>query len=209
MKIIASFDDGASLDLKLADLLKKYEIPAVFYIPWDLENLKNLKNVKNISSFLTKPQCLELSKEFEIGSHTVTHNYLTRISIQMAQNEIFDSKKYWEDFLGRPVNKFCYPRGYSNPIVRMLVKNAGYQSARTTIIGHLRESSDPFQETTTLHVGIDRIEYKNISWELFADKMIAEATEDSIFHIFGHSWEIENFKDWENVENLFKKLTGK
>ena len=206
MKIISSWDDGSIHDLKLSELLNKYELPGLFYIPWDLEKSKN---VSRVGKFLNRNQCKELSEKFPIGAHGVTHNYLTKIPLASASNEIVDSKKHWEDFLGKPITSFCYPRGYSNAIIRMMVKNAGYENARTTIVGNLSPGPDPYQTMTTLHVAIDRIEYRQVSWEIFARQMMAKADENSIFHIFGHSWEIENFGDWDNLENLFKELTGK
>jgi peptidoglycan/xylan/chitin deacetylase (PgdA/CDA1 family) len=206
MKIIASWDDACFHDLRLAELMKKYNIPTTFYWPYNLEKCVNVGRVKK---FLTMEQCVDLSKEFEIGSHTVTHHYLTKINLKQARNEIFESKKLWEDKLGKEVTKFCYPRGYSNSFIKILVKNAGYKEARSTKIGCLTVSEDPFETKTTVHVGVDRVEYKNRSWEIFAREMIKEATEDSIYHIMGHSWEIEEFSDWNNFEDLLKELTGK
>lgn len=206
MKIVFSVDDGAASDFKMADLLKKYEIPGIFYWPYNLEKSSNMSRVKK---FLTMEQCVELSKEFEVGSHTISHQFLTKISLQAARNEIFDSKKLWEDKLGREITKFCYPRGYTNTIVKAMTKNAGYKEARTTIVGHLKPANDLFAQPTTLHVGIDRIEYNNKSWELFGKEMLEKANEDSLFHIFGHSWEIDLFNDWGNLEEFLKLITGK
>lgn len=206
MKILSSWDDGCIHDIKLADLLKKYEIPAIFYWPYDLEKSCNVSRVKK---FLSMQQCIDLSKEFEVGSHTVSHQFLTKVNLQQARNEVFESKKLWEDKLGKPIEKFCYPRGYTNTIIKMFVKNAGYKEARTTVIGHLKPSNDPFAQPTTLHVGIDRVEYKNKSWELFGKEMLEKAEEDSVYHLFGHSWEIEQFGDWDNLETFFKLITGK
>lgn len=206
MKIVTSWDDGCVHDMRLAELLKKYDLKGTFYLPWDMEKGKNLSRVRK---FLSKDQCKELSKDFEIGSHTVTHNFLTKIPLGAARNEVFDSKKLWEDLLGKPVTSFCYPRGYTNALVKMLVKNAGYENARTTVVGHLNPGTDPFAQPTTLHVGIDRIEYKQICWEMYARQMMKKADENSTFHLFGHSWEIDTFGDWGNLEDLFKELTGK
>lgn len=206
MKIISSWDDGSVHDIKLAELLIKYDIPATFYIPWDLEKSKN---VSRVGKFLTKDQCKELGEKFTIGSHTVTHSHLTKIPLAAASTEILDSKKYWEDFLGKPVTSLCYPRGYSNVIIRQMVKNSGYTDARNTIIGQLSPGNDPYQTPTTVHIGIDRIEYRQVSWEIFARQMLKKADENSVYHMFGHSWEIEKYGDWDNLETLLKELTGK
>jgi peptidoglycan/xylan/chitin deacetylase (PgdA/CDA1 family) len=208
MKILASWDDGCVHDQKVAELMKKYEIPTIFYWPWDLEKSQNTSRVKK---FLTKSQCQDLAKDFEVGSHTVTHSYLTKIKLQAARNEIFNSKQLWEDFLKKPVKSLCYPRGYTSTLIKILVKNAGYENARTTVIGHLNAGSDPFAQPTTLHVGIDRVEYKQVSWEIYARQMLEKARQDenSLFHFFGHSWEIDMFNDWDNLENFLKDLKGK
>jgi peptidoglycan/xylan/chitin deacetylase (PgdA/CDA1 family) len=71
----------------------------------------------------------------EIGSHTLTHPFLTQLSITEARDEIFASKKSLEDRFGVAVNHFCYPYGDWNPAVRDLVAEAGYQTACTTATG--------------------------------------------------------------------------
>jgi peptidoglycan/xylan/chitin deacetylase (PgdA/CDA1 family) len=70
-----------------------------------------------------------LAAGHEIGSHTLTHPYLTRISAGRAREEIFASKKMLEDQFGRPVRHFCHPYGDWNPAVRDLVRAAGYETA--------------------------------------------------------------------------------
>jgi peptidoglycan/xylan/chitin deacetylase (PgdA/CDA1 family) len=57
-----SIDDGHPLDLKIAELLKRYDIPATFYIP--------LHNSEGHPVLQTSALC-ELAKHFEIGSHTL------------------------------------------------------------------------------------------------------------------------------------------
>ena len=205
MKVIATWDDAAIEDLKLAELMAKYEIPTIFYWPFNLEKSVNVKSIKK---FLTQKQCLEIAKKFEIGSHTITHNYLTKIPLKAASPEISDSRKKWQDLTGQGINSLCYPRGYSNQLIRMIAKNAGYKNARTTVVGRLDEGTDPYQTPTTVHVGIDRVEYKGICWQMFANKMLEEARkkDDAIFHLFGHSWEIERENDWKDLESLLKEL---
>jgi peptidoglycan/xylan/chitin deacetylase (PgdA/CDA1 family) len=79
-----------------------------------------------------------------IGSHTLRHPFLTRVSQTDAREEIAASKKKLEDLFGVAVDHFCYPYGDYNPVVRSLVKQAEYKTACTTAFGVNDGSSDPF-----------------------------------------------------------------
>jgi peptidoglycan/xylan/chitin deacetylase (PgdA/CDA1 family) len=79
-----------------------------------------------------------------IGSHTLSHARVTRLSVRDAREEIGASKKKLEDTFGVPVEHFCYPYGDWNDAVRDLVMEAGYRSACTTIFGVNTPSTPPF-----------------------------------------------------------------
>jgi peptidoglycan/xylan/chitin deacetylase (PgdA/CDA1 family) len=70
-----------------------------------------------------------------IGSHSLSHPRLTRLSLRDAQEEILASKKKLEDKFGVAVEDFCYPYGDWNEAVRDLVMEAGYRAACTTDFG--------------------------------------------------------------------------
>ena len=70
-----------------------------------------------------------------IGSHTLNHPRLTRLSLRDAHEEIFASKKKLEDTFGVAIEDFCYPYGDWNEAVRDLVSEAGYRTACTTDFG--------------------------------------------------------------------------
>jgi peptidoglycan/xylan/chitin deacetylase (PgdA/CDA1 family) len=71
----------------------------------------------------------------EIGSHTRTHPRLTQLSQEAAREEIAASKKSLEDRFGIAIRHFCYPYGDWNEAVRDLVREAGYETACTTVTG--------------------------------------------------------------------------
>jgi len=81
----------------------------------------------------------------EIGAHSLTHPYLTRISLREAREQIFSCKKKLEDRFGVPVLHFCYPYGDWNPAVRDLVREAGYESACTIDFGVNTAATPPFE----------------------------------------------------------------
>ena len=76
-----------------------------------------------------------LAAGHRIGSHTLSHSRLARLTLRDAREEIFASKKRLEDAFGVPVEDFCYPYGNYNDQVRDLVQAAGYRTASTTHFG--------------------------------------------------------------------------
>jgi peptidoglycan/xylan/chitin deacetylase (PgdA/CDA1 family) len=81
----------------------------------------------------------------EIGAHTCTHPWLTKISRGAAREEIVASKKSLEDRFGVRVDHFCYPYGDWNEPVRDQVMAAGYLTACTTRAGVNLPGSPPFE----------------------------------------------------------------
>jgi peptidoglycan/xylan/chitin deacetylase (PgdA/CDA1 family) len=85
-----------------------------------------------------------LAAGHEIGSHTLTHPWLTSLSPDRAREEIVASKKKLEDLFGRPVTHFCYPYGDWNEAVRALVMETGYRTACSTDFGVNDALTSPF-----------------------------------------------------------------
>jgi peptidoglycan/xylan/chitin deacetylase (PgdA/CDA1 family) len=79
-----------------------------------------------------------------IGSHSLTHARLTRLTARDAREEIFTSKKKLEDAFGVVVEHFCYPYGDWSEAVRDLVIEAGYRTACTTLFGVNTPATPPF-----------------------------------------------------------------
>jgi peptidoglycan/xylan/chitin deacetylase (PgdA/CDA1 family) len=82
-----------------------------------------------------------------IGSHTASHPVLTNCSKAVMHTEMLNSKITIERNLGRVCEQFCYPFGTRNDfsqVTRQLVKEAGYTSALTTVVGLNNAHSDVF-----------------------------------------------------------------
>lgn len=207
MRLIATWDDAAREDLRVAELMARYEVPTVFYWPCALGKSENMKGVKK---FLTLRECKEIAKSFTVGSHSYSHKHLKRkvLSVPQAEFEIFESRRFWQDETGQAVDTFCYPRGRFDPEYKEMVARAGYSSARGVGVGSLDVGADPYYRSTTVHVGIGRREYGGLSWLEYARSMVrvAEGMVDPVFHMFGHSWEIEGRGEWGNLESFLKEL---
>lgn len=204
MKIKASFDDGTVEDVRVAELMRKYKIDTTFYFCAK----PDYANEAHGRTSLSPEQAQAIAKDFEIGSHTISHPLLTRIDLKDALVEIEDSKLMLEGIFKQDINSFCYPRGYANPELQMAVMDAGYTNARSTLVGYVHQSENPYFEQTAVHVACDRKEYGGLDWFNFAINMLelARRTPDSIFHFWGHSWEIEKNNAWHDLERLLKEL---
>lgn len=140
-RILITFDDGyGSFYHKALPVLLKYRFKAVIFVVskyigkqnwWDVNlgtrerhlNLEELREIKNYG--------------FIIGSHTRTHQNLTKIPIQRAKEEILNSKYELEDKLADKVLFLSFPFGrYNNSIVELALE-AGYK---------LTFTSNPFVE---------------------------------------------------------------
>lgn len=86
-----------------------------------------------------------LAAGHQIGAHTLTHPFLTRVSPREAREEIFAGKKKLEDLFGVPIRHFCYPYGDRNPAIREVVREAGYETACTTEFGVNTKETPPFE----------------------------------------------------------------
>jgi peptidoglycan/xylan/chitin deacetylase (PgdA/CDA1 family) len=79
-----------------------------------------------------------------VGSHTLTHPFLTRLPLASAREEITASRKKLEDLFGRAIEHFCYPYGDWNEAVRDVAQAAGYKTACTTNPGVNGPETSPF-----------------------------------------------------------------
>jgi peptidoglycan/xylan/chitin deacetylase (PgdA/CDA1 family) len=151
-RVALTFDDGFHnvFQNALAPLAERRWLALQFLVPhfigklneWDLrdgEAPEQLMDAVAVRDWLGAGHA--------IGSHSLTHARLTRLTLRDAREEIFASKKKLEDVFGVAVEHFCYPYGDWNEPVRELVMEAGYRTACTTEFGVNTSATPPL----TLH----------------------------------------------------------
>ncbi len=69
----------------------------------------------------------------EVGAHTRHHVRLTDVDATTAQDEIARCKTELEQLTGSAVNHFCYPYGQYTSEHVVMVGQAGYETATTTL----------------------------------------------------------------------------
>lgn len=207
MQIRISCDDCSAEDVKVADLMAKYGLEKNIIYYWPA--MPKYCNERVGRRSLTEEQMQDIASRSEIGAHGVTHALLTRIPLDMAKREIFESREILQQKFDQPIESFAYPRGYTNPDIQKLVEAAGYQTARGVNIGYIYESENPYYQQTTVHVACPRKEYAGAPWVQYAFKLLEEAryTKGSVYHAWFHSWEITKYVSWDDFEMFLKELS--
>ncbi|HVZ67056.1 MAG TPA: polysaccharide deacetylase family protein [Patescibacteria group bacterium] len=128
--VIITIDDGHwDLDTVILPILKKYNARATAYI---------IPGFIGGSDFLTDEELKDViaSRRVEIGAHTVHHIYLKGGLLPIVQYEVGESKKMLEKNYGVKVVSFAYPSGGFDEQAIRVVKEAGFTSAVSTILGN-------------------------------------------------------------------------
>lgn len=80
------------------------------------------------SLYMSWDDVKEMSEEGHlIGSHTLSHPDLTRLSLKDARKEVVESKKRLEKVLEVEVDAFAYPFGASSEETERLIASSGYR----------------------------------------------------------------------------------
>ena len=139
-QIVLTFDDGYVNVLQHATgALAQTQFNAIQFLPVNFLGKSNEWDValgEASEPIMDASQVRDwLAAGHDIGSHTLTHPFLTRLAPGQAREEISASKKELEDLFGRSIEHFCYPYGDWNSVVRDWVMEAGYRTASTTDFG--------------------------------------------------------------------------
>jgi len=218
--VTTSWDDGDCTDLKLAEMLRSRGISGTFYIP-----------IKYRERPLGHTELRALASEgFEIGAHGYSHKHLWGLPPRELAQEVGLCKQILEDVLGREVEMFCYPRGrYDANTVRAL-QNSGYKGARTVRMLATRPTFNPFEMPTTLQVfphatlsyfknGAKARSFESLrsclvqmpalgGWRQLAKTFFDAVLENGgIWHLYGHSWEIESLGLWDDLREILDYIS--
>lgn len=173
----------------------------------------------------------ELGKRFEIGGHTLNHVRLYRNrSAAFLADEITGCFNWITALTSSKPISFCFPGGVFNDVAIRAVYQASFKVLRTTELLSASLASTYNLRPTTLQLfdhpkiaylknTIKRHQYKNLlTWlingtetdilkltDFYISKIIKNG---GCFHLWGHSWEIEECQLWHKLEAVFKYISG-
>lgn len=137
-----TFDDGyADFVRNALPILRRERVPFTLFVSADplreeLANAHPLLSTEEIAALSRDPLC-------EIGAHGVSHRKLTELPDDDVRRELEESRRYVERLTEKPCRFFAYPKGASDPRVRRLAAEAGFDAAFTVKQGTVRPGRDP------------------------------------------------------------------
>ena len=218
--VTTSWDDGHPSDLRLADLLDKHGLKGTFYVP---------RNNREGRAVMSHTEIASLARRFEIGGHTQDHISLTDLNPNAAFEQIQSNKHWLQDVLGADVRGFAYVRGRHNRVVRNLVEKAGYHYARTVKNLMSKPGFGRMEVPTTMQFfdhapgayvrnyvsggpTLSRLAILGTALGVaplaarVARTAEACASQGGYFHLWGHSWELDEHDLWRELDVLLGSL---
>ncbi len=138
-----TFDDGYRDNYEVVlPVLERLGIRATFFITAGFLG-KMFPAFDGSFPMMTSDQVKDLASQgHEIGAHTMTHPKLTKVSLEKAAAEIYNSRTFLEDLIGSKIDSFAYPKGLCNNAIKNLTQENGFRLAVTTRPGLVDDHPD-------------------------------------------------------------------
>lgn len=221
--VTTSWDDGHTMDVRLADRLTAHGLKGTFYVALNHPGQKQIADdeIRGLHAM-----------GMEIGSHTLTHRLLTGRSAAEVRRELSESKARLEQILSTPVAAFSYPEGAFAGVDRTLLAETGYALGRTTMAFRIAAAFDPARMPISVdfrrasHVALARHalrdanvaglgDWLRIAWLETDPVKLGKALFDAalarggVFHISARSWEIDRNGLWQELESLLSHVANR
>lgn len=207
-----AFDDGITQDLQIIELLKKYEMTCcTFYINSGLTGA-NWTWVADMigrpvthQRFTTEELLSGIYDGFDVEVHTLTHPSLSAQSKRQVVREVSkDAANLTEWFGIQPVG-MAWPGGdgqYNDGNVTTILEKTDIRFARGTTSTYSFALPSYFM---TWYPSVSIVENNVLTLaQQFID---AECTEDMLFYVWGHGYELDGYAKWETLDRLLSMMS--
>lgn len=204
-----SFDDGVTQDIRLIEILNKYNLKGTFNLNSSLLAKDNFldRNGKRVShKKLFVEEVKNLYHGHEVAVHTLTHPNLTTLEENDIVYQVETDREVLSNIVGYEVIGMAYPCGGVNNddrVAKIIKEKTGVKYARTIT------STYNFDRQDNLYRFNPSIYYIEENFEKIVDEFLALKTnEKKLLYVWGHSYEMDaGYITWEKFERICKKLS--
>lgn len=207
-----SYDDGVTQDIRLVELLNKYNLKSTFNLNSELLNNKGvlIREGKRISHYKIHPDDVKSIYEgHEIAVHTLTHTNLTTVNDAEVIRQTEQDRLNLSELAGYEVVGMAYPCGGVNNddrVAEILKTSTGIKYSRTITCNSSFDLQNNLYRfnPTAFHLDFDNL------MKLSEDFINLNSDKPQIFYIWGHSYEMDYYPDyWIKLEEFFKLIANK
>ena len=212
--ITFSFDDGVSQDVRMIQLLNKYDLKATFHISSGRLGRPGISvyGGHKVSRYaIAEHHLVDTYAGHEVASHTVMHVLLPDHDEAEILHQIEDDRVKLSELMGYEVVGLAYPGdpagrfNYDDRCIDIIKKQTGIKYARS--VGRDGRGLEMPLDLLTIrpNVGLRSFDEMN---EL-ADKMIAgDPDTPQVMLMMGHCYEMDYESDhWYKLEAFFEKIS--
>ena len=207
-----SYDDGITQDIRLIELLNKYDLKCTFNLNSELlgKNGCLIRENKRMAHYKVWPSDVkEIYAGHEVAVHTLTHPNLTTLEDAEVIRQVEQDRLNLSDLAGYEVVGMAYPCGGVNNddrVAQLIKEHTGVKYSRTITSVHnfdLQENLYRFNPSV-YHLHMDKM------MELARQFVELKPEEPKIFYIWGHSYEMD-YDDsyWSQMDEFCKLLSGR
>ncbi len=199
-----SFDDGIESDIRLVELLNKYNLKCSFNLNSGLFHEESgwLYKDRFQVNRLTPPS-VGLYKGHEICVHGLLHQNVANLNKDEILEEFQKDKENLEKYFNTSITGGAYAFGVYNDTTVSVLNQLGIRFCRTV------------QTTDSFELQKDLLRYKPSCHFLDADAnekitkfLDSTPSTPQILYIWGHSYECDGEDAWDTFENILKLLAN-
>ena len=206
-----SYDDGVTQDRRLIEVFNKYGLKGTFNINSGLLSMENVLTYggKSVQHNKINPgELASLYKGHEVAVHTLTHPMLPSLSEEEIIRQVEGDRLALSELCGYEVVGMAYPGGGVNFDLRVadiIAGNTGVKYARTTV------PSFSFELQKELYVFSPTVHHNDTEncMKAIDEFLSLEADRPQLLYIWGHSYEFDFSDNWDFLEEMCRKLSGR
>ena len=215
--ITIRMDDGITQDARMMEIMKKYGVDCcTFYINTGLYGANwawvgqafNRPDVTHIR-YTRKELQSGIYDGFDVECHTLTHPSLKNCTDKQVTNEVKRDASNLEKIFGYQPVGMAWPGGDTewneqNLKVILETTNIRYGSCttRNTQMGLGKFSLPKYFMTWYPTCGFSDAD----SMTLLNEFLAADCTEDMLFYVWGHGYELDIFNTWDKFETMIQTI---
>lgn len=208
-----SYDDGSESDIRMTDTFNKYNLKCTYNLVGE-----RIVNNEGISADYIRENII--AKGHEIANHGYNHKALDAVRAVEGVKDVLDSRIFLERefdmivrgmaFADRSINRFAKPDIYRDVKAYLKALDIVYTRCAGTDNDSFALPEDWHNwQPTAHHKNPDLPGYIDRFLELDVDSLYIASRAPRLMFIWGHSFEFEKNGNWDLLEDICKKLSGK